>query len=86
MPTSVRLDPETEALLKRLARRSGRSKSAVLREAVRRMAEAPSEAAEGETVYSMISDLVGVASGGPKTLAREHRKTYRNALAQKHKP
>lgn len=34
MPTSVRLDPETEALLRRIARASGRSKSWVVREAL----------------------------------------------------
>ena len=34
MPTSVRLDPETEALLRRIARATGQSKSWVVREAL----------------------------------------------------
>ena len=34
MPMSVRLDPETEALLRRMAKAAGRSRSWVVREAV----------------------------------------------------
>ena len=34
MAISVRLDPETEALIRRMARTAGRSKSWVVREAV----------------------------------------------------
>ena len=34
MPTSVRLDPETEALLRRMAKAAGKSRSWVVREAV----------------------------------------------------
>ena len=84
MPTSVRLDPETEMLLQRLARRSGRSKSEILREALHRMAEEPPEAAASNGPYSLISDLVGIV-GGPTTLARDHKKIYRDALAKKHR-
>ena len=39
MSTSIQLDPETEALLSRLAHTQHRTKSDVLREAVRRLAE-----------------------------------------------
>lgn len=83
MPTSVRLDPETEVILQRLARRSGRSKSEVLREAVRRMAEEPTEMLGSSGPYALISDLVGIASG-PGKLAREHKKLYRERLKEKH--
>jgi len=85
MPTSVRLDPDTEALLKRLARRSGRSKSEVLREALHRMAAEPAAANENGGPYSLIPDLIGVVSNGPAGLAREHKKAYRDALAKKHR-
>jgi predicted transcriptional regulator len=84
MPTSVRLDPETESLLKQLARRSGQSKSAVLREAVHRMAAAANEAAANDSLFTKIADLAGVADGGPATLARDHKKAYRDALVHKH--
>lgn len=84
MPTSVRLDPETEVILQRLARRSARSKSDILREAVRRMAEEPAESADSSGPYALISDLVGIVSG-PGNLARNHKKTYRELLAEKHR-
>lgn len=85
MPTSVRLDPETETLLKRLAQRSGRSKSDVLREALHCLARESGGIPEGESVYAVVSDLVGCASGGPESLARDHKKAYRDALRKKHR-
>ncbi len=84
MPTSVRLDPETEALLKRLARSSGRTKSEVIREALHRMSDEARGAAEAGSLYHAISDLVGIAEGGPKDLARHHKKRYREKLRRKH--
>jgi predicted DNA-binding protein len=85
MPTSVRLDPETETLLKRLAQRSGRSKSDVLRDALHCLARESAGIAESDSVYAVVSDLVGRASGGPENLAREHKKAYRDALGRKHR-
>lgn len=83
MPTSVRLDPETEALLRRLARSSGRTKSEVIREALHRMAGANAEAAEPESVYHAIEDLVGIADNGPEDLAEQHKKRFREKLGRR---
>lgn len=80
MPTSVRLDPETEALLKRLAHSSGRSKSEVIREALHRLGEEARSSRRQERLYHAIADLVGVADGGPEGLAREHKKRFREKL------
>ena len=80
MPTSVRLDPETEALLKRLAHSSGRSKSEVIREALHRLAEETRSSHRQERLYHAIADLVGVADGGHEDLAREHKKRFREKL------
>jgi len=79
MPTSVRLDPETEALLRRLARRSGRSKSEVIREALHRLAAERDEVAEPETLYRSVEDLIGIADG-PEDLAERHRERFRAKL------
>lgn len=81
MPTSVRLDRDTEAILRRLARSSGRTKSEILREALLRFSESHAEGSLGEGPYVLISDLVGVAEGGPDDLARNHKRAYREALA-----
>jgi hypothetical protein len=84
MPTSVRLDSESEALLARLARSRGLTKSAVLRAALLRLAqdEEPTAAA-GDGPYSLIADLVGIAQGGPDDLARNHKRAFRDILAGK---
>ena len=84
MPTSVRLDPETETLLKRLARSSGRTKSEVIREALHRMSE-EAQTAEPASLYHGIEDLVGIADMGPGDLARQHKKRFREKLEQRRK-
>ncbi|MGI9304584.1 MAG: ribbon-helix-helix protein, CopG family [Gammaproteobacteria bacterium] len=82
MPTSVRLDVDTEALLARLARTSGRTKSDVLREALVRMAAAEQIGEVADGPYSLIEDLVGIAHGGPSDLARNHKRAFREALTK----
>lgn len=83
MPTSVRLDPETEALLAQLARSRGQTKSAVLRAALLRLAqdEPTAEAVDGP--HALIADLVGIAQGGPDDLARRHKQAFRDIVSSK---
>ena len=82
MPTSVRLDPETEALLRKLARTSGRTKSEVIREALHRMF---AETRESGSLYHAIEDLVGIADVGPGDLARHHKQRFREKLDRRRK-
>ena len=83
MPTSVRLDTETEALLRRLARTSGRTKSDILREAVVRLAEEHEASSSADSAYALISDLVGIARGGPPDMARRHKRAFRDTLSKR---
>ena len=83
MPTSVRLDPETESLLKRLARTSGRTKSEIIREALQRMAGGAAEAADAESLYHAVEDLVGIVEHGPEDLAAEHKAHFRDKLRRR---
>ena len=83
MPTSVRLDPETESLLKRLAVNSGRSKSDVIREALHRLSEEAQRTDKQEGLFCSIADLIGVADGGPDDLGRQHKKHYRETLERR---
>lgn len=85
MPTSVRLDPETEALLNRMARSSDRTKSEVIRKALHRMSEETLGTAETSGLYRTIEDLVGIAEDGPENLAREHKKRFREKLGRNRK-
>lgn len=83
MPTSVRLDPEAESLLRRLARISGRTKSEIIREALQRMAGDVAEAAEPESLYHAVEDLVGIAEDGPEDLAGQHKAHFREKLRRR---
>jgi hypothetical protein len=83
MPTSVRLDAGSEALLRRLAHLSGRTKSDVLREALLRLSREHEALAPGDGPYTLVSDLVGIAHGGPDDLARRHKQAFRDKLASR---
>ena len=82
MPTSVRLDTETEALLHRLTRQSGRTKSDILREALLRLSQERETGSPDDGPYALVSDLVGIAEGGPVDLARDHKRAFREKLAR----
>ncbi len=79
MPTSVRLDAKTEAVLRRLARRTGRTKSEVLRDAITHLAE-PADLEPGDSFLAMVSDLVGITTSGPADLARRSEEIFRERL------
>jgi len=83
MPTSVRLDPETEALLDQLARIYQRTKSDILREALRRLARDKPVKDVNNGPYTLVADLIGIAQGGPDNLARRHKQAFRDLLASK---
>jgi Ribbon-helix-helix protein, copG family len=61
MPMSVRLDPETEALIRRIARQAGRSKSWVVREAVAGYAGAP---VRHRTPFEALESFIGTGGTG----------------------
>jgi hypothetical protein len=82
MPTSVRLDPRSQALVRRLARAKKLSKSAVIREAILRFADELPEEVDGGP-FDRISDLIGVASGGPSDLSRRSSFAFRERLVAK---
>jgi len=61
MPTSFRLDPETEALLRRIARASGRSRSWVVREA---LVAYGATSAHGRSPYDLMAPFIGAGGTG----------------------
>ena len=66
MSTTVRLDPRTLALMQRLARRTGRTKSEVIREAIRRLGDAEHREASGSAYEAMEHGLGCWDSGGAR--------------------
>jgi hypothetical protein len=86
MAISFRLDPETEAKIRRLVKQTGRSKSALVREA---MAQYVPDAGSTErpadrTALDRLMPFVGVVSTGAQGSTDTHRK-YRTALARRHR-
>ena len=65
MATTVRLDAETEQLIRRLRRRRATTKSEVIREAIRQLASRELRVEETPRPYDAVKRLIGsVDSGG----------------------
>ena len=86
MPFSLRLDPDTEAIIRRLSAATGRSKSAVVREAVAQYAPDLGEASAGGTsAFDRLEPFLGtVGTGGAHRSQQTHTK-YRELLRRKHR-
>ena len=83
MPFSLRLDPETESLLRRLAKAQGRSKSAVVREAVEHYGKRDTPAEdEARTALDVVRPFVGIVATGGQLSEDTHLK-YRTLLRRK---
>ncbi len=82
MPFSLRLDPETEARIRRLSTQTGRSRSQVVREAVAQYAPDEQPPAHGDSTFDRLKAYVGVVrTGGRNSSSDTHRKF--RALLQK---
>jgi hypothetical protein len=68
--------------VRRLARAKRLSKSAVIREAILRFADATPEEVNGGP-FDAIADLIGIASGGPSDLSRRSSVAFRERLMAK---
>jgi hypothetical protein len=80
MPTSVRLDPKTQRVIRELARRTGRTQSEVIRDAIHRLAAAKSEERRGQTAFELWKDAIGCAEGGPPELSERTGERFRSRL------
>ena len=87
MPFSFRPDPETEAMIRRIAARRGWSKSQVVREAVAQYGRvpAPEDADRGEepTALARLRPYLGVIDSGGAQLSRSTHAKYRALLRRK---
>lgn len=86
MPFSLRLDRDTEAMIRRLSGETGQSKSAVVREAIAEyIATRESRPASAVSALDRLKSFVGiVASGGANYSVHTHAK-YREQLRRKHR-
>jgi predicted DNA-binding protein len=84
MPFSFRLDPETEAHIRRLSAETGRSRSAVVREAVARYSATSQQHRRDQSAFDRLKAYGTVNSGGANYSVETHKK-YREALRQKYR-
>ena len=87
MPTtvSVRLDPQTEAILARLAERRSQTKSEVLREALVLLARTEADEPKESRPYEALVHLIGSVRGGPPDLSVRTGQKLRDMLGARAK-
>ena len=83
MPTSIRLDPHTRAVLTRLAKDLQLNKSEVVREAIAAYGEAESPATPGSP-YSRLQHLIGRHPSGRGDLSRDTGERVYRLLRERH--
>jgi predicted DNA-binding protein len=85
MPFSLRLDPDTEALIRRLSADTGRSRAAVVREAVAQYsAMREGREAATQSAYDRLKQYVGIASSGGADFSVDTHRKYRESLRRKY--
>lgn len=82
MPTSVRLDEETEALLVKTAKVLDTTKTNVLRASIRQFCRKTLRD-KSRKPYDLIADLVGKESSGQGNLAIDGEEILRKAFRRK---
>jgi predicted DNA-binding protein len=84
MPLTVRLDTKTQRLIERLARKRGRTKLEVVREAIEVLIRQEAEGRDkADRPYETIRDLIGIAQGGPPNLSVQIGAQFRQVVNAK---
>ena len=83
MPMSVRLDAKTTDLVDRLARRSGQTKSAIVRTALVEFARHAATAERSGTAYEALAHLIGCFDSGGAQLSERTAEQLATLLREK---
>ncbi len=83
MPMSVRLDAKTERLVTRLAKRRGRTKSEVVREAIGVLAQQIHAGGQAKSPYDLIAHLIGCVNSGGARLSERTGEKFALLLREK---
>lgn len=83
MITTLRLPEETEALVRRIAKRTGRTKSGVIRDAIELLAERERGAGGAPSPYQRVSHLIGSVDSGGMNLSEQTGRQFARVVAQK---
>lgn len=84
MPTSIRLDAETEVLLERLAGKRRQTKSDVVRDSIALLAEVEKKGAPQPGAYAKVAHLIGSVDSGGQQLSENSGQRVRELLLKKH--
>lgn len=86
MPFSLRLDPDTEARIRKLTATTGRSKADVVRDAVAHYAvNADAAAPKGTSAFDRLTPFIGVVATGGADYSNDTHTKYRERLRRKHR-
>ncbi len=80
MPTSVRLDKKTETLVNRLARKTGKTKSAVIRDAIAILARQDAAAPPAVSAYELLKPYIGCVKDAPPDLSERTGERFTQLL------
>jgi len=83
VPVSVRLDARTERVVERLARRSGRTKSDVIRQAIAALDQEETALPRTATAYDRLAHLIGGSGSGRKDVSERTGEAFRKAVEAK---
>ena len=83
MATTVRLDAETEQLLRRLRSRRATTKSEIIREAIRQLASRELRGEEAPRPYDSVKRLIGSVDSGGMLLAKGTGQRLATLLAER---
>jgi Arc/MetJ-type ribon-helix-helix transcriptional regulator len=83
MPTSVRLDPETERLLRRLERRRASPRSAVLRDAIRCLAKQELAGDAELSHWDALRPFIGQVDSGGLSLSTKTGRQFTDLLTSR---
>lgn len=83
MTLTVRLDPDADARLRRLARRKRLTKSEVVREALRALETREDGSGKEISPYDVIKPYIGIIKGGPTDLSVRTGEKFRLLLEQR---
>jgi len=85
MALSVRLDPGTERLVERLARKRKQTKSEVVRDALGVLAEREKALGKKKRPYDLVAHLIGSVRGGPPDLSTRTGEKFAQLLSERRK-
>lgn len=83
MPLSVRLDTETERLVEKLARKTGQTKSEIVRKAIGMIARQERGADGKKRPYDLIAHLIGYVDSGGARLSENTGEKFAQLLREK---